>query len=67
MTTLTAFSADDVVTAEFADENTSVLFLPHSGEVISCTKRDWNQLLQGEVGHTSELAETLSNLGVLVA
>lgn len=54
----------DVVAAQFADEDTTVLFVPDSGEVIKCVTQDWTQLVQNKSGPPSELALTLNNLGV---
>lgn len=56
----------NVVAARFGNEEVTVLFVPDTGEVIRCSNLDWDKLIQDKSDHPSELAITLSNLGVLI-
>ena len=56
---------DEIVTAQYPMEESIVLFLPASGEVLLCDANDWRTLRRDQTASTLDLARKLRTLGVL--
>ena len=56
---------DEIATTQYPAEDSVVLFLPASGEVLLCNAHDWQTLRRDGVASTSDLARKLRTLGVL--